>query len=68
MVKHIYRYGKANPGNLTPKEKDLRSGLSFSLTPQAESVMTTIEDLNSMGVVYAVIDGSNHVSVYPEEH
>jgi len=27
--------------------------------------MTTIEDLNSTGIVYAVIDGPNHVSVYP---
>ena len=27
--------------------------------------MTTIEAINATGVVYAVKDGSNHVSVYP---
>ena len=61
----IYRYGGANPGNLTPKEKDKNSGLSFSTVPMPRAVMTTIEALNATGVVYAVKDGFTHVSVRP---
>ena len=61
----IYRYGGANPGNLTPKEKDKNSGLSFSTVPMPGAVMTTIEALNATGVVYAVKDGFTHVSVRP---
>lgn len=63
----IYRYGGTNPGNLTPKEKDLYGGrgLSFSTIPLPGCSMTTIEAINSTGIVYAVIDGATHVSVYP---
>ena len=63
----IYRYGGTNPGNLTPKEKDLLDGrgLSFSTVPRPGCVMTTIEALNATGVVYATKDGPTHVSVYP---
>ncbi|MCQ4021695.1 MULTISPECIES: RHS repeat-associated core domain-containing protein [unclassified Ruminococcus] len=41
----IYRYGGTNPGNLTPKAKDLRDGrgLSFSTVPAPGCSMTTIE-------------------------
>ena len=61
----IYRYGGTNPGNLTPKEKDKYSGLSFSTVPMPGAAMTTIEALNATGVVYAVQDGPTHVSVRP---
>ena len=63
----IYRYGGSNPGNLTPKAKDLRDGrgLSFSTIPAPGCSMTTIEALNATGIVYAVQDGATHVSVYP---
>ena len=61
----IYRYGGTNPGNLTPKEKDRFSGLSFSTIPRPGAAMTTIEALNATGVVYAVQDGATHVSVRP---
>ena len=61
----IYRYGGANPGNLTPKAKDMYSGLSFSTVPMPGAAMTTIEALNATGVVYAVKDGTTHVSVRP---
>ena len=63
----IYRYGGSNPGNLTPKAKDLRDGrgLSFSTIPAPGCSMTTIEALNGTGIVYAVQDGATHVSVYP---
>ena len=61
----IYRYGGANPGNLTPKEKDKGSGLSFSTIPKPGAAMTTIEALNATGVVCAVQDGATHVSVRP---
>lgn len=53
----IYRYGGSSPGNLTPKEKDKYSGLSFSTEPKPGAVATTIEALNATGVVYAVQDG-----------
>ena len=61
----IYRYGGTNPGNLTPKEKDKYTGLSFSTVPKPGAAMTTIEALNATGVVYAVKDGATHVSVKP---
>ena len=61
----VYRYGGTNPGNLTPKAKDLYSGLSFSTIPQPGAAVTTIEALNVTGLVYAVQDSPTHVSVRP---
>ena len=67
----IYRRGGWNPSNLTPSLRDVTlflttgKGLSFSLTPEPGCVQTTIEEINATGVLYAVIDGSNHVSVFP---
>ena len=61
----IYRYGGTNPGNLTPREKDKYTGLSFSTVPMPGAAMTTIEALNATGLVYAVRDGVTHVSVRP---
>ena len=61
----IYRYGGTNPGNLTPREKDRYTGLSFSTVPMPGAAVTTIEALNATGVVYAVRDGETHVSVRP---
>lgn len=67
----VYRYGKSNPGNLTPKEKDKHTGLSFSLTPPpvgTPAAVTTIEALNSTGKLIAIRDKPNHVSVIPAPH
>ena len=61
----IYRYGGANPGNLTPKEKDYGTGLSFSTIPKPGAVQTTINTINSTGILYAIQDKPTHVSVYP---
>ena len=67
----IYRYGGTNPGNLTPSQRDVDlypttgKGLSFSTMPKPGAAMTTIEAINATGVVYAVQDGVNHVSVHP---
>ena len=64
----VYRYGSTSPGNLTPKEKDALTGLSFSLTPPPPGVsaaVTTIGALNSTGMLIAIHDGPNHVSVIP---
>lgn len=61
----IYRYGGTNPGNLTPKEKDRGTGLSFSTIPMKGAAKTTIEELNATGIVYAIQDKPTHVSVYP---
>ena len=67
----IYRRGGWNPSNLTPSLRDVTlflttgKGLSFSLTPEPGCVQTTIEEINATGVLYAVIDGPNHVSVFP---
>lgn len=63
--KVIYRYGGTNPGNLTPKDKDRYTGLSFSTVPKPGAAMTTIEAINSTGIVYAIQDGPSHVSVRP---
>ena len=61
----IYRYGGTKPRNLTPREKDRYTGLSFSTIPMPGAAMTTIEALNATGLVYAVRDGVTHVSVRP---
>jgi hypothetical protein len=64
----IYRYGKSNPGNLTPKPKDITTGLSFSTIPPLHgkpAVATTIAALNSTGLVVAIKDTATHVSVRP---
>ena len=67
----IYRHGGTNPGNLKPREKDVKIfketglGLSFSLVPKPGSAKTTIGDINSTGVLYAVHDYGTHVSVHP---
>ena len=68
---YIYRYGSTNPGNLTPSQRDVDlfpitgKGLSFSTIPKPGAAKTTIEAINATGVVYAVPDGPNHVSVFP---
>ncbi len=61
----IYRYNGTNPGNLVPKEKDKKSGLSFSIISKPNSLVTTIEQINATGVLYAIQDSKTHVSVYP---
>ena len=35
------------------------------MTPRQGCSKTTIEAINETGIVYAVVDGMNHVSVYP---
>ena len=69
---YIYRWGDTSPSNLTPRKRDVdlypitKRGLSFSLVPGPDkNAVTTIEALNATGVVYAVLDGGNHVSVFP---
>ena len=63
----IYRYGGTNPGNLTPKQKDRTTGLSFSTIPPpgVKAAVTTIEALNATGVVIAIQDSLTHVTVKP---
>ena len=53
-----------NPGNLTPRDSDESIGLSFSTIPKPGAARTTIDEINATGVVYAVKDGVNHVSVF----
>ena len=69
---YIFRWGDTSPSNLTPRKRDVElyprtgKGLSFSLVPGPDkNAITTIEALNATGVVYAVPDGGNHVSVFP---
>lgn len=68
---YIYRYGGTNPGNLTPSSRDVKlasttgTGLSFSTIPKLGAARTTIDEINATGIVYAVKDGVNHVSVFP---
>ena len=65
----IYRGGSGNATNLTPRPRDIDDGLSYelSVTPDIADkyTMTTIEAVNATGVLEAVIDRPNHVSVRP---
>lgn len=67
----IYRYGKSNPGNFVPSQRDVDlfpttgKRLSFSTIPKPGAAMTTIGAINATGVVYAVQDGRDHVSIHP---
>ena len=63
----IYRYGGTNPGNFVPSSRDVETntGLSFSTVPRPGAAMTTIEELNATGVVYAYQDSLTHVTVKP---
>ena len=61
----IYRYGGTSAKNLTPRERDCSSGLSFSTIPRKGAAMTTIEAINASGGLNAVQDGETHVSVFP---
>ena len=61
----IYRRGGTNPGNLTPRGKDIESGLSFTTEYVKGAAQTTIEQVNSTGLLRAVQDGVTHVSVKP---
>ena len=47
------------------KDVALNSGLSFCTVPTPSSAMTTMEVINSTGVLIAMKDGPTHVSVYP---
>ena len=65
----IYRGGSGNATNLTPRPRDIDDGLSYelSVTPDIADkyTMTTMEAVNATGVLEAVIDRPNHVSVRP---
>ena len=63
----IYRYGGTTPEKYVPSERDVETntGLSFSTIPKPGAAMTTIDAVNSTGVLIAIKDGKNHVSVYP---
>ena len=59
-----YRYG-TNPGNLTPRNKDKYTGLSFSTIPRPGAAKTTIKAVNATGMLYVLQDGPTHVSIRP---
>ena len=61
----IYRYGRGNPSNLTPRGVDVASntGLSFSTIPKPHSVMTTVNTIYTY--IYSIKDGASHYSIYP---
>ena len=64
---NIYRHRGTNIGNLVPSKNDatLNSPLSFSTVYQTNSWETTIESVNSTGVLIAYQDGITHVSIVP---
>lgn len=51
---YIYRYGGTNPGNLTPTDKDRKTGLSFSTIPKRGAARTTIDELNASEERYMI--------------
>ena len=66
----IYRRGNGNATNLTPRNdgSDV-NGLSYELkVPVGRRYnWTTLEAVNSTGVLQAIIDGPNHVKVIPTD-
>lgn len=64
----IYRWGNGNGVNLTPRDVD-SNGLSYTLVkPEGKKyTATTMELVNATGVLEAVRDGENHVSVFPRD-
>ena len=64
----IFRMGSGNATNMTPRPVD-STGLSFQLTRPTSGAftVTTIEAVNATGVLRAVKDGPNHVSVVPTD-
>ena len=65
----IYRTGSGNGTNLTPRTPKDSTGLSYSLTKPLSGpyTVTTMEAVNATGVLSAVKDGPNHVSVVPND-
>lgn len=63
----IYRLGSGNHTNFTPRPGIDMGGLSYQYTKPVGSAyhMTTIEAVNATGVLTAVPDGPNHISVIP---
>lgn len=66
---YIYRGGSNTFYNLTPKPWKDYDGLSYYLYPPTTGsyTVTTIEAVNATGVLTAVINGANHVSVMPTD-
>ena len=66
----IYRGGSGNATNLTPRNdgSDV-NGLSYELKVPVgrRYTWTTLEAVNSTGVLQAIIDGPNHVKVIPTD-
>ena len=66
----IYRWGSGNATNLTPRNdgSDV-NGLSYELKVPVgrRYTWTTLEAVNSTGVLQAIIDGPNHVKVIPTD-
>ena len=63
----IYRLGNGNHANFTPRPGIDMGGLSYQYTKPVGAAyhMTTIEAVNATGVLRAVPDGPNHISVIP---
>ena len=65
----IYRFGYTGPEKLVPSVADVadsaRTGLSFSTKYAPGAAKTTIEAVNSTGILFAIQDGKRHVSIYP---
>ncbi len=62
----IYRMGSGTNVNLTPRPVDI-TGLSYTLERPVSGkyTMTTVGAINETGVLVAIHDGPNHVSVMP---
>jgi hypothetical protein len=63
----IFRFGYTGPEKLVPTKQDVDSntGLSFSTNYRPGSAMTTIDAVNSTGILHADRDGRTHVSITP---
>ena len=61
----IFRMGSGNATNFTPREGEAALSFTLAMPTSGQFSITTLELVNATGVLMAVVDGANHVSVYP---
>jgi len=61
----IFRTGSGNATNFTPRADEVALSFTRKMPTSGQFSITTLEIVNATGVLTAVVDGKNHVSVSP---